>query len=345
MAPWQQPDRPENRTAAARIVDDVGVVHLRLIIVPELASAIVEALRATSGVAHVVHLPSVSTSPPGEVVLCDVAREAANGVIEWLQREGVHRSGAITVEALEAVVSDAAAVAAAQAPGHGADALIWGELESRARTEAQLTASFLVFIGIAAVIAGVGILLDAPILIVGAMVVGPEYGPLAALCVAAFRRHGRTAWRAAGTLGLGLLLAAAAAYVATLAFRATGLAPESYDLSDRELTAFISHPDGMAAVVAVLAGVVGMLSLTSARSGTLIGVLVSVTTIPAVANVGVAMAYREWSEMGGAALQLGVNMTGLIVSGIATLAVQGRVTAPRAAARRRRERGDAARAG
>ena len=43
----------------------------------------------------------------------------------------------------------------------------------------MLTPSFLVFMSIATVVAGVGILLDAPILIVGAMVVGPEYGPLA----------------------------------------------------------------------------------------------------------------------------------------------------------------------
>ena len=60
----------------------------------------------------------------------------------------------------------------------------------------------------------------------------------------------------------------------------------------------------MAAVVAVLAGIVGMLSLTQARSGALIGVLVSVTTIPAVANIGVATAYGEWSELAGASLQL-----------------------------------------
>ena len=82
----------------------------------------------------------------------------------------------------------------------------------------------------------------------------------------------------------------------------------------------------MAAVVAVLAGIVGMLSLTEARSGVLIGVLVSVTTIPAVANVGVATAYGEWGEVSGAALQLGINLVGLVLAGIATLGVQARLT-------------------
>jgi uncharacterized membrane protein len=119
-------------------------------------------------------------------------------------------------------------------------------------------------------------------------------------------------------------------------FRLGHLAPEGYHLGDRQLTSFIAHPDGMAVVVALLAGVVGMLSLTEARGGALIGVLVSVTTIPAVANVGVATAYGEWSEVGGAALQLVLNVTALVIAGVVTLAVQARTTGPgRQNARRR----------
>lgn len=303
------------------------MVHLRLIIPSVLAAAVSEHLLATPGVAHVVRIPGASANPAGEVVFCDVVREAADGVIEWLQDQGIHRSGAITIEALEAVVSDAAERATHAAPGHAADALIWEELEARARSDSFVTASYLVFIGIAAVIAGVGILLDAPILIVGAMAVGPEYGPLAAVCIAGVRRRMSSLVAAASTLASGLLAGSVAALVATALFRLTGLAPDSYDLSDRELTAFISHPDGMAAVVAVLAGVVGMLSLTEARAGALIGVLVSVTTIPAAANVGVATAYGEWAEVGGAALQLAVNVVALVVAGVVTLAVQARGTA------------------
>ncbi len=311
------------------------MLHLRLIVAPELADPVVEGLCATAGVAHVVHIPDVATSPRGHVVLCDVVREAANEVIEWLQDQNVHHRGAITVETVEAVVSDAAAVAEAEAPGHGTDALIWEEVESRAREDAELTVSFLLFMAIAAVIAAVGILADSPILIVGAMVVGPDYAPLSALCVAVARRRWDNASRAGRTLGLGLLAASGAALTASVAFRATGLGPGYYELEDRTLTTFISHPDGMAAVVAVLAGVVGMLSLTEDRSGATIGVLVSVTTIPAVANVGVATAYGEWGELGGAFFQLAINLAGLIVAGIVTLVVQSRVTTFRGESARR----------
>ncbi|HEX5614741.1 MAG TPA: DUF389 domain-containing protein [Acidimicrobiia bacterium] len=305
------------------------MIHLRLIVPAELTDEVYAHLVDARGVAHVAVVPTTSISPPGQLLLCDVAREAANDIIEWLQRRDVHHVGAITIEALEGVVSDAAERAVDEAPGHAADALIWEELEARARSDSALTASFLVFIGIASVIAGVGILLDAPILIVGAMVVGPEYGPLAALCIALVRGRTRPAMTAFRTLAFGLLVASAAALFATVAFRVANLAPDSYVLSDRELTAFISHPDGMAAVVAVLAGVVGMLSLTESRGGALIGVLVSVTTIPAAANLGVATAYGEWREVGGAALQLGINLAGLVLAGVATLAIQSRATTRR----------------
>ena len=302
------------------------MIHLRLIVPTELVTSVFQHLATAAGVAHVAHVSTANVDPPGELLQCDIAREAANDIIEWLQQQDVHHRGAITIEALEGVVSDAAERATIAAPGHAGDALIWEELEARARSDSTVTASFLVFIAIAAVIAGVGILLDSPILIVGAMVVGPEYGPISALCIAAVRRRATHAAQALTTLAVGLAAAAVASTLATVVFRVTELGPRRYVLSDRELTAFISHPDGMAAVVAVLAGVVGMLSLTEARSGALIGVLVSVTTIPAAANLGVATAYGEWSEVAGSALQLGINLTGLVLAGIATLAVQARAT-------------------
>ncbi|HVF32758.1 MAG TPA: DUF389 domain-containing protein [Acidimicrobiales bacterium] len=302
------------------------MIHLRLIVPPRVAPRVVEQLLAAPGVAHVVRFQGAGVMPSGDLILCDVVREAADGVVESLQAQGVHRDGAITIEALEAVISDAAERAAVAAPGNEADALIWEELEARARTDADLSVSFLVFMCIAAVIAGIGILLDAPILIVGAMVVGPEYGPLAALCVSAVRRRRRPVVRAVTTVATGLAFAAAASLAATTALRLTGLVPEVYDVSGRELTSFISRPDALAAIVAILAGVVGMLSLTEARSGPLIGVLVSVTTIPAAANVGVATAYGAWSEVAGAALQLAVNVVGLVVAGVVTLGVQARLT-------------------
>jgi uncharacterized membrane protein len=71
--------------------------------------------------------------------------------------------------------------------------------------------------------------------------------------------------------------------------------------------------------VAVLAGAVGMVAVASAKSGALIGVLISVTTIPAAGNVGVAVAYGAWDDAAGAAAQLGINVVAILGSGLAVL--------------------------
>ncbi len=311
------------------------VLHLRLIVPPDLTDLVVDQLASTPGVVHIIRDVGSATQPDGDVVLCDVAREAANAVVERLQDYGVHRSGAIVIEAIEVAVSDAAAAAEAASPGEAGDALVWEQLEARTRSEATLTVSFVVFMSIAATIAAIGILLDSPILIIGAMVVGPDYGPLAALCVAIVRRRRAHAFVALRTLAVGVVAAAGIAFVATLGFRLTTIAPDAYEVGDRQLTAFISRPDALAAVVAVLAGVVGMLSLTEGRSGALVGVLVSVTTIPAIGNIGAAAGYASWDDVGGAALQLIINVTGLVVAGAVTLYVQARITTATPAHNRR----------
>ena len=150
--------------AASRLMACAGselygdMIHLRLIVPSDDVRPVLEYLETTAGVAHMAHMPDVITSHGGDLVLCDVAREAANEVVEWLQRRGIHHRGAIIIESLDAVISDAAAVAEDEAPGQGTDALIWEELEARTRTDAVFTVSFGVLISIAAIIAGAGIL-------------------------------------------------------------------------------------------------------------------------------------------------------------------------------------------
>ena len=57
-------------------------------------------------------------------------------------------------------------------------------------------------------------------------------------------------------------------------------------------------------------------------SAALIGVLVSVTTMPAAANIAVSAAYSHWDNLWGSTLQLLVNLGALIVGGTGTLLVE-----------------------
>jgi uncharacterized hydrophobic protein (TIGR00271 family) len=116
----------------------------------------------------------------------------------------------------------------------------------------------------------------------------------------------------------------ALACLSTLVFQWIGVSPEDFVPSEHELTGFISDPDFFSFYVAFAAGVVGMLSLTNAKSGALIGVLISVTTIPAASNIGVAAAYGDWGEARGAATQLVINLSTIVLAGVVTLFIQRR---------------------
>jgi len=299
-----------------------GVVHLRLVVPAADLAAVCALLARTPAVTNIIVLEGAARRPAGDVVLCDVAREDASLVLSDLRRMGIADHGSISVEMVDTSLSRVAEEAERAAPGAPADAVIWEEVEARTSESATLSGGFLVFMGLAALIAAVGIYLDSPILIVGAMVVGPEFGPIAGFCVATVQRRRVLAINSLRALLIGFPVAITAACVATLVFRATGVTPDTFTEADHGLANVISNPDFLAFFVAFCAGAAGVLSLSTQKSGALIGVLISVTTIPAAANIGVSFAYGDWSSWRGSMLQLAVNLAGILASGVLTLSVQ-----------------------
>jgi uncharacterized hydrophobic protein (TIGR00271 family) len=301
---------------------EAGIVHLRLVVPKDTTTQVLRTLDESSAVVNVARLPGASIKPEGDLVLCDVAREEVSVVVERLRRLGLEEAGSISIEAVESMISTDARRAVEAATGLPADAVIWEEVEARTSESAELSFSFVAFMVLARLIAAVGILTDSQILIIGAMVVGPEFGPLAGLCVALVQRRVELAGRSATALAVGFPLAIAITLLVVLVLRAAGPAPDAIAAQDRPATFFIAHPNTFSVLVALFAGVAGTLSLTTAKSGALVGVLISVTTIPAAANVGVAAAYADWSELGGAVAQLGINLSCIVLAGVATLTTQ-----------------------
>ncbi|HPU03583.1 MAG TPA: DUF389 domain-containing protein [Rhodoglobus sp.] len=297
-------------------------MHLRVISPSETTEQVLSYLVAEPAVANLVVHRGAAVDPAGDVVIADVARESANEVLRALKAMGLDKNGSIALDAVGVALSSRGSEAEKAAPGAGDDAVVWEEIEQRTGEESRLSVTFLLFLSIATVIAGIGVLLDQPILIVGAMVVGPEFGPLAALSVGVIRRRPRVIGRSLLALTVGFAVAIVVTVLSTLALNAGGLVTREMLLGARPLTDFIWRPDALSWVIAFLAGIAGILSLTTAKSGALIGVLISVTTVPAAGNVAVAIAYGVPDEAWGSALQLGINLGAIATAGILTLAVQ-----------------------
>ncbi len=298
------------------------MVHLRIVVPEDRCRKVLDLLETAPSTTNLVLLAGAARQPRGDVVLCDIAREEASVLIEDLKELGIARDGSIALEQIDSQLSEAADRAERAARGMPSDAVVWEEVEARTSETTELGGNFLLFMVLACLIASVGIFTGSPILIIGAMVVGPEFGPLAGLCVAAVERRRGVAVRSLAALAVGFPAGITAAFLFTLFCVSTGLVDSGFKSIDNPLTQFIAEPDTFSFIVATFAGTAGMLSLTSAKSGALVGVLISVTTIPAAANIGVAAALGNWGDWRGAMLQLSVNLAAIVLASVATLSVQ-----------------------
>jgi len=178
---------------------------------------------------------------------------------------------------------------------------------------------------LATLIAASAIVLDSQVLVIGAMVLGPEFGPIAALGLALVLRRRALFGLALRTLLVGFVVAIGVTTLMGLYLRFAGLVDPAVLVGSRPGTRFIYQPDGWSVAVAVMAAIAGVLSLTSGRMGGLSGVFISVTTVPAAGNLALGLAFWLPDEILGSAAQLGVNLSAMVVAGWITLAVQQRL--------------------
>ncbi|MGW9305438.1 DUF389 domain-containing protein [Streptomyces cyaneofuscatus] len=298
------------------------MLHLRLIVPAATTDEVVTLLESTVGTAHLVVLPGAARSPAGDVVMCDVAREAGDELIAALRRLGIDESGAISIEHLDLTLSARAEKAEHEAPGDSADAVLWEELTEATHEESTFSITYVSFLALATMLAACGVMLDNAVLIVGAMAVGPEFGPLAGVSTALVQRAPRLVARSLvaliGGFALAMVITAGFAWL----LDAVGLFEKSMIEAERPITGFIWQPDWMSFIVAFLAGIAGTLSLTSAKSGALIGVAISVTTVPAAANAAVAFSYSDYQQTIGSGQQLLANLGGIVLAGTLTLLLE-----------------------
>ena len=300
------------------------MIHLRIVAASGKASRAYTLLAATPSVCNLVHLTGMVGKPAGDLIVCDVTAKDVSSVVANLRDLGVPRAGSIAIQPIDSHVSDGAV--ATESSASASDSVVWEEVDTRTAGMTALSGKFLTLMVLAVFIAMAGILQANPILIVGAMIVGPDFGPVAGVCVATVERRAALAARSLTALFAGFLSGIVIGAATALVLRELSLFPaqlvESPAHVPQAVALVTGAPGFFTFFVACCAGIAGMVSLSTARAGALIGVLVSVTTVPAAANVALALAYGRWATAAGSAGQLGVNILTLLLAGSAWLAVQ-----------------------
>jgi uncharacterized hydrophobic protein (TIGR00271 family) len=314
------------------------MLHVRVVSPPGATDHLVERLSADPGVRNLVVVPGAARRPDGDAVQFDLLTQFANPVLREL-RARVQDHGSVVIQTVDAAINDPGDPGDHSGQRYGEVPPVWEMVESKIREGGQYPVSFYALLVIAGLIGAVGILTNSQILIVAAMVVGPEYGAIMATALGFDKADGHAVRQGLAALIAGFALAVAATLIFGLLIRWSGETPRLYEAGVRPVSDLINSPNVFSIIVAVLAGVVGVVSLTESRANALIGVFISVTTIPAASDMGLSVAYGSWTEARGSTFQLLLNVVLLVAVGALGLRLQRsiwRSQTARTAARARR---------
>ncbi|NGY63987.1 DUF389 domain-containing protein [Lentzea sp. NEAU-D13] len=299
------------------------MLRLRVVCPADQTEAATKILRDHAGATHLVLLRGAAIDPEGDLITADVAREAVDELVSALCDLHIDHTGGVTIETIDTSLSDHADRAQEEAPGDGSDAIVWDELIARTGEESKPSVTFQAFLTISCLLAAVGIATNSTVTLVGAMVVGPEFGPLAAIAVGLVAKRWDLVRRACAALAIGFPLAIAFTSALTWLGAHVGLLHRETLLHGTE-SEFIYQFGPFSLIVALLAGAAGMLSMTSAKSAALVGVFISVTTVPAAGYAALAAILGVWDRVGPAVAQLGINLIGIVVAAALVLLIRRR---------------------
>jgi uncharacterized hydrophobic protein (TIGR00271 family) len=284
---------------------------------PALTDDVSSTLLALPGVRHVTI--GVPTADGAVALSAEVDADSADAVIERLASFGIE-SNDLTLWRVPGI----------QPLGwhrrtrsEESDVQVWAEIVGRADENAKLASTYLVFMASAGIIAGIGVLTGSAVLLVGAMALSPDLLPISATAIGLVERRWQVAIKALRVLLIGLATGALGAFAATAVLRLFHRVPDDLRLADTAMGEALTQLGPGSLIVAAAAGVAGMMAFER-PGGAAVGVAISVTTIPAAAYVGAAMAMGRDDPMWGALAVLIANVIMLIIASTSTLRVQRR---------------------
>ncbi len=276
-------------------------------------SDVAEHLKGIPGSRHVVW--TADGDREHGLLTADLVDDAVDTAVAYVNRLGLPPDDVVLVR-LDTIGAGAA--------GRPLASVVWADLLSQAGANARPIARYLVFMAMAGVIAAFGVIYENVTLVVGAMAISPDTLPITAAATALVLRRWGLAGRAVAALVIGLGTACLVGGLMTFVLNQLHLLPSGFDVGHGGFLEGLSSVNVSTPIVALAAGVVGMLALET-RASSAVGVGISVTTIPASAYLGVAAGVGEVSKAAGALLVLGVNVTMLLLGGCGTLLIQRRL--------------------
>ena len=258
------------------------------------------------------------------VVSFPLPTNAVEPILDRLHEVGIDQSAYTVIVEANTVISDRFETLQDEyAEEVDEDRIAREELKSKAQDLSPAFETYVIMTIVSAVIATAGLLLDSPAVVVGSMVIAPLIGPAMATSVGTVINETELFRRGVKLQILGLLVAIVSAGVFAIAVRYLNLVPPLEDVTTvaeiRERVA----PDFLSLVVALGAGVAGVLSLATGVSTALVGVMIAVALIPPAATVGIGLAWGTPLVSLGAGVLLLVNVLSINLAALIVLWYRG----------------------
>ncbi|ELZ45595.1 hypothetical protein C463_06182 [Halorubrum californiense DSM 19288] len=251
---------------------------------------------------------------------------AVEPVLDRLREAGIDESTYTVIVAAETVISrrfEALEEQYEEDAERGGDRISREELQAKADDLASGLGTYVLMTVISAVIATAGLLLDSPATVVGSMVIAPLIGPAMSAAIGTVVDDEALFRRGVRMQVLGVVVAVLAATLFAFALRSLALVPPGLDPLELGEVSERLAPNVLVLVVAVGAGIAGIVSLMTGVSATLVGVMIAVALIPPAAAVGIGIAFRIPRLVIGAGVIVAVNVLSINLSALVMLWYEG----------------------
>ncbi len=183
------------------------------------------------------------------------------------------------------------------------------------KDNASISSTYVLLMVLSTLLATLGLFLNSPSIVIGAMVLAPLMSPIISLSMGLLRSDGELSRKAFSSLLVGMMLALSLS------------ALMAYLLPFRELTNEIAgrlHPSTLDLLVAVLSGIAGAVGHTKEKvSKSMPGVAIAVALVPPLCVSGIGIGWWDYDVFYGAMLLFLTNLTGIILTAGLSFMVMG----------------------
>lgn len=261
----------------------------------------------------------------GFIAQIPVPAGAVDPVLEMMYEAGLPESTlTIVTEAQRANVENAEELTDAFVDRPKGDAGVsYPQLRERADDLKPETATYIAFAALSAIVAVGGLLLNSPIIIVGAMVIAPFAGSTLSASTGWVLGDRDMITDSATSQTIGLVVAFVGAVLMSLLLKQTGFVPPSLVVSRIDQVGAFLTPNLLTLAIAIAAGIAGALALATDLPVSIAGVAVAAAIVPAAATAGIGVVWGEPIIVLGAIVLLLMNIVFINVASYLALVSLG----------------------